>query len=470
VTVSQTTQSQSNPQQRSRRLPSKRTLYLLFLVLLFVAYWIFVWQMERIVLQPEDLPLPLLRSLPAWGVNFATIFLPHVLRHFVPIILGWLLAYEIATNLVYHLYSLPDRSKARGFLRRLRDPRLSRGVIAFTSPDDLETKRIESARLRVGGPGRIVLPLGHAAVTEINGRYYRVISPGEHALDRFEYIHSLYDLRPQDRTDPEVRLRSKEGLEIVTEVSVTFRILAPDMAPSVQQPYPYDSETLRKITYSQTNLPGGKTSDWQKEALGAVKGALKAAVSSFTLNELLQDEQTEIGAHLTISRAVEDAAKTKLRTKGIELMRTRIGGFHFPEDVTELHIQYWRSYWDNQKRRTMAEADAVAEEEMELARAEAGIELFKAIAEGMAQAHQQGYQGTFAEIIAIRSIEAMEKMALESAGEVPMPEQLMPRLQLLQNRLQLSSDLGSRSTTDIVDGPSEERIADGEENSLNSDE
>jgi regulator of protease activity HflC (stomatin/prohibitin superfamily) len=459
VSASETSQSQRSTSQRSRRLPSKRTLYLLFLVFLLVAYWIFVWQMERIVVQPEDLPLSILQIVPAWGLNFATIFLPRVLRHFIPILLGWLLAYEIATNLVYHLYNLPDREKARGFLRRLRDPRLSRGATVIASPSDLEAKRLESARLRVGGPGRIVLPIGHAAVTEINGRYYRVIGPGEHALDRFEYVHTLYDLRPQDRTDPEVRLRSREGLEIVTEVSVTFRVRAPDMVPSVQQPYPYDHDTLREITYSQTNLPGGKTSDWQTEALGAVKGALTATIGSFSLNELLQDEQTEIGAHLTISRSVERAAKIKLREKGIDLMRVRIGGFHFPDDVTDLHIQYWRSYWDSQKRRTLAEGDAVAEEEMELARADAGIELFKAIAEGMAQAHQQGYQGTFAEIIAIRSIEAMEKMALESEGEVPLPAQLMPRLQLLQNQLQVASDLGGSYPAHFTEMPYEDHDA-----------
>ena len=426
--------------------------------------------MERIVVQPENLPLSVMQIIPAWGLNFATIFLPRVLRHFIPVLLGWLLAYEIATNLVYHLYNLPDREKARGFLRRLRDPRLSRSAIVVVSPSDLESKRLVSARLRVGGPGRIVIPIGHAAVTEINGRFYRVIGPGEHALDRFEYVHTLYDLRPQDRSDPEVRLRSREGLEIVTEISVTFRVLAPDMAPSVQQPYPYDSDTLRKITYSQTNLPGGKTSDWQKEALGAVKGALTAAVGSFSLNELLQDEQTEIGAHLTISRSVERAAKMKLRDKGIELMRVRIGGFHFPDDVTDLHIQYWRSYWDSQKRRTLAEGDAVAEEEMELARAEAGIELFKAIAEGMAQAHQQGYQGTFAEIIAIRSIEAMEKMALESEGEVPLPSQLVPRLQLLQNQLQLTSDLGSSYAAEFAEMPYEDRDAISDEDGPDSAE
>lgn len=441
MTVSQTSASQDPTQKQATRLPSKRTLYLLFLLLLFIIYWVFVWQMERIDLEPSDLPLPILQNLPAWLVDFTGIFMPRVLRHFIPLVLGWLLAYEIATNLVFHLYNLPDRATARGFLRRLRDPRRAGGATIAVSPQNLEAKRLGSARLRVGGPGRISIPTGHTAVTEMNGRFYRVIGSGSHALDRFEYLHSLYDLRAQDRTDPEVELRSKEGLEFVTAVSVTFRIYAAELTASAQQPYPYDADTVRKLAYNQTNLPDGRTSNWENAALSSVKAALAATVSSFSLNELLQDEQTEIGTHLTIRRNVEREARMRLRDQGIELIRVRIGGFHFPEDVTELHIEYWRTYWDNQARLMLAEGEAVALEEMEFARAEAEIELVKAIAEGMEQAQRQEYQGNMSEIVALRFVEAMEKMALESEGEVALPEQLLPQLQHLQSQLQLTAGL-----------------------------
>jgi hypothetical protein len=428
----------------------------LFLVFLFVVYWIFVWQMERIKLEPVDLPLPLLQNLPAWLVDFAGIFMPRVLRHFIPLVLGWLLAYEIAANLVYHLYDLPDRATARGFLRRLRDPRRAGATTVAVSPLDLESKRLGSARLRVGGPGRVSIPTGHAAVTEMNGRFYRVIGSGSHALDRFEYLHSLYDLRSQDRTDPEVELHSKEGLEFVTAVSVTFRIDAPELTASVQQPFPYDADTVRKLAYNQTNLPGGQISNWENTALSVVKAALAASVSSFSLNELLQDEQTEMGAHLTIRRNVEREARIRLREQGIELIRVRIGGFRFPEDVTDLHIQYWRTYWDNQARLTLAEGEAVALEDMDLARAGAEIELVKAVADGMEQARRQGYQGGMNEIVALRFVEALEKMALESKGEVTLPEQLLPQLQYLQNQLQLTAQVDSTTDEDITNGSVED--------------
>lgn len=456
MTANQTSVSQGQTQKKTARLPSKRTLYLLFLIFLFVIYWIFVWQMERIELESADLPLPLLQNLPAWLIDFAGIFMPRVLRHFIPLVLGWLLAYEIAANLVYHLYDLPDRATARGFLRRLRDPRRAGAATVAVSPLDLESKRLGSARLRVGGPGRVTIPTGHAAVTEMNGRFYRVIGSGSHALDRFEYLHSLYDLRSQDRTDPEVELYSKEGLEFVTAVSVTFRIGAPELTASVQQPFPYDADTVRKLAYIQTNLPGGHISNWENTALGVVKAALAASVSSFSLNELLQDEQTEMGAHLTIRRNVEREARIRLREQGIELIRVRIGGFRFPEDVTDLHIQYWRTYWDNQARLTLADGEAVALEDMDLARDEAEIELVKAVADGMEQARRQGYQGGVSEIVALRFVEALEKMALESKGEITLPEQLLPQLQYLQNQLQLTAQVDSTTDEDITNGSVED--------------
>ena len=430
---------QERTQRRSSRLPSKRALYLLFLICLFIIYWIFAWRMERIILQPGDLPLPILQELPAWLVNFGGIFMPRVLRHFIPLILGWMLAYEIAVNLVYNLYDLPDHAKARSFLRRLRDPRRGGGGAITVTAQELEDLRQEATRLRVGGPGRISIPTGHAAVTEQNGRFFRVIGSGAHALDRFEYLHSIYDLRPQDRTDPEVVLHSREGLEFMTNVSVTFRINAPEMAMSAQQPYPYDPETIRNLAYKQMNLPGGYTSDWEDAALATVKKTLAATVASFSLNQLLQDEQTEIGAHLTIRRNVEREARAKLREHGIDLVRVRIGGFRFPDDVNELHLQYWRNYWDNQARLTLAEGEALALEEMDVARAEAEGELIKAIADGMQQARQQGYHGAMNEIVALRFLEALEKMALESRNEIDLPEELLPELHSLQNQLQLTS-------------------------------
>ena len=54
-------------------------------------------------------------------------------------------------------------------------------------------------------------------------------------------------------------------------------------------------------------------------ALGTVIGILRKTVASFSLDDLLQDAETELGAHLTIRSQVEREAREKLRQQGIEL-------------------------------------------------------------------------------------------------------------------------------------------------------
>ena len=441
--ASQPATSQAQSEAKTRRLPSKRTLYLLFLGFLLLIYTAFILFVERINIGLLIPSFPII-DLQELLVQYLDIFI-RLARHYVPIILGWMLAYELALNLLLHLYDLPDRGKTSDLLRRLRDPRLAAGKTLTVSPQDLEAQRQESTRLRLGGPGRINIPDGNIAVSEINGRFYRVISSGQHALDRFEYIHTVLDLRPQDRTDPEVKLQSKDGLELVTDVSATFKIYAPESNTSIEQPFPYDVETVRMLAYNEYNLPDGKISSWEDNALATVKGALSASVSSFSLDQLLQDELTQIGAHLTIRRDVERDAMIKLRDQGIDLIRVRIGGFRFSNDVTELRIKNWRTEWENQARIIRAEGEVRAIEEMEIARANAEIDLVKAISEGIRQARQQGYQGDIREIISLRFIELLEKMAIESGSEVHLPDKLLSQIQNLHNQLQ--SNLGTNSIT-----------------------
>ena len=415
------------------RIPTKRTIYSWFLLIIAFFYWFFAWKMERIDLAQYQLPYPL--PLPQFLINIMTFFLPRVLRHFIPVLLGWLLAYEVAANLLFYLYDLPDHSSARSFLFRLRSPGRSGGNSVTVTPQTLERQREESARIRAGGPGRFKIPVGHAAVTEHNGRYYRTLDAGSHLLDNFEHIHAVLDLRPQHRNNLEVLLQSREGLDVTADVSVTFRISTGSSPVTPQQPYPYDPIAVRKLAYSQINLPENRVGSWEGSALGTVTGILRKTVMAFSLDELLQDTQTEIGAHLTIRRQVEREARDKLHSQGIDLQRVRIGRFGFLDDVTSQHIAYWSTYWDSQAELAKADGEAIALEEMEIARAEAEMEMIKAIAGGVQQARQQGNGGTESVIVALRLIEALERLALQSQTDVTLPDQMLNQLQVLHQQL-----------------------------------
>jgi len=415
------------------RLPSKRTIFSLFLLMIGFFYWAFIWQMERIDLAEYKLPYPL--PLPQLFVNIMTFFLPRVLRHFIPVLFGLLLAYEVAANLLFYLYDLPDHTAARSFLLRLRNPGRFRGNTVTVTPQTLERQREESARIRAGGPGRFKIPVGHVAVTEHNGRFYRTRNAGTHLLDNFEHIHAVLDLRPQHRNKPDVRLQSREGLEVTSDVSVTFRISSGSRRATPNEPFPFDPVAVRKLAYSQINLPGNHVGSWESAALGMVIGMLRKTVMAFSLDELLKEPQTDIGAHLTIRRQVEREAREILRSKGVDLQRVRIGSFGFPNDVISQHIAHWSAYRDSEAESTKMDGEAFAIEELEVARAEAEMEMFKEIVGAVQQARQQGYDGTESVFVALRLIEALERVALQSQSDVSLPDQMLHQLQALHQQL-----------------------------------
>lgn len=442
----------------SPRMPQKRLLYSLFLFLLFIAYWVFVWQMERLTIRPDQIPLPF--AIPPAIANAAGIFHWRVLRHLWPVLLGALLAAELSGNLVYYLYDLPDRASARRFLRRLRDPRFGSGASATVTSTDLEAQRRDKALLRVGGPGRVSIPTGQVGITEVNSRYLRTLNSGSHRLDRFERVHSVLDLRPQERTEPDVRLLSREGLEVATYLGVTFRISRGGSTVSEQQPFPFDPDAVRTLAYDQSNMQYSEPSEWEDTAVALVKTVLADIVQGYSIQQLLQEEESRLGAHLSIRRDVERQARERLRERDIELILIRIGRFRFPDDVTAQFIDQWRSLQQSDTQHNLIEREAIALEAMEIARAEVELELVRAMATSMANARRQGYSGTFNDVMAVRFIQTLERLAQQSGLETPLPDKLLPQLQNLQQQLQLA--LQSSGTT-ILDGQDKE-AADEESN------
>jgi len=421
-------------------MPGKRTLYSLFLFVLFIAYWIFVWRMERIVVTPDQVPLPF--TIPPTVANALGIFYPRVLRHFIPLLIGWLLAVELSTNLIFALYDLPDRATARAFLRHLRNPRFGGTAYAAITAQDLELQRKDNTLIRVGGPGRVTVATGQAAVSEVNSRFLRILNSGTHSLDRFERIHSVLDLRPQERSDADVRLHSREGLEVTTYLGITFRVSKGASIVSEQTPYPFDPAAVGTLAYDQSNLAYSEHTAWEDTAVFIVTNILAGTVERYSLNQLLQEESTEVGAHLNIRRDVEREARIKLLERGIDLILIRIGRFRFPEDVTEQYIEQWRSIQENNLRHNLAEREAIAMQAMEVARAEAELEIVRAMAASMTNAQRQGYRGTLNEIMAVRFVEALERLAKQSGLEMKLPDHLLPQLHHLQQQLQLAVETG----------------------------
>ena len=124
---------------------------------------------------------------------------------------------------------------------------------------------------------------------------------------------------------------------------------------------------------------------------------------------------------------------------GIELTDLHIGRLDLPDQVINQYIEFWQSHWETQAHLKHADGEATSFEKLEVARAEAEVTMIRAIVEGLQNAQLDQDSSTSQTIVALRMIEALEKVAELSQQAHPLPADLMPQLE--NWRQQLSAEL-----------------------------
>jgi regulator of protease activity HflC (stomatin/prohibitin superfamily) len=388
------------------------------LIVLFLAYWIYMSALERVdstpllarFIFPDLSPLQVAAlNFPPWVTGLIELFYPRVLRHLIPVFVGWWLAVEAAVSLIQVLYNCPDRQTARDFLRRLRRNRASRQeTAAKVTPQGLDKLRQDSVLLRVGGPVMVLVPDGHAAVVERNARYRRVLASGVHELGRFEYVVAVIDLQPQERVAREIPLLSSDGIPMTTDASIRFRIDT-GTEPTHLQPFPFNEEAVRNAAYTGAVAANGKISTWDDGPMGKVKGSLAGQVAQETLDKLIFDEHPR-EVHRDLTQAVTREVWDKLPKEGIQPLQLRIGRLTPPEAVSHQYTEYWLA--SQQKEDAIARANGTAHlvQEAEVARAEAEVAMLQAIVEGVRRAQNEAGSRLTGYLLALRLLESLRRM------------------------------------------------------------
>jgi hypothetical protein len=400
------------------------------LVLLLLGYWYFVSRLERVegnlvlaaILFPDLSPTQAANiTFPLWMTTLAEVFHPRVLRHVVPIVVGWQLAVQAAVSLMQVLYDCPDRRTAADFLRRQRRDRVGRLDLPYTIlPHNLDQAREESILLRVGGPVPVVIPNGYAAVTERNARFMRVLPPGYHILGRFEYLLGVVDLQPQTRTADEVTMLTKEGIPVKADIGLTFAI-DPGDEPSPVRPYPFDPDAVRRAAYAGSVGANGKVSSWDDAPLGKVRGALSAWVADHGLDELLADMSRDAHYLMTgeiINKVWPKDSEGRLSIKdGIKPLRFHVGRLTPADEISQQYIEYWLSGQQRQDQLAQAKDTARLAQDLETTRIEGHMLIIQALVEGLRQAQQEAGSRVSGYILALSLVEALRQMFNVSADE-----------------------------------------------------
>ena len=96
------------------------------------------------------------------------------------------------------------------------------------------------------------------------------------------------------------------------------------------------------------------------------------------------------------------------------------------------------AHWEEKARLSKADGEATAVEELEIARAEAEVAMIQAILDGIQRARRSGAATRTSEIVALRLIDGLERMAEQSRHKPNM-------LTLLTELDELRSDLATRA-------------------------
>ncbi len=421
----------------------KHAWFTWILIGLFLAYWPFVWFLER--------PNPEALLLPPIDLSALLITLLKLGRNLIPIMVGWWFAYQAAVYAVKVLYDLPDQQAARDFLSLLQSPD-GRFVPAVPVNDaTLEKGRLDSVLLRVGGPGKLKVAEGHVAVTEMNSRFCRVLPQrthrlrplpqrtyrlrplpqGTYRLRPFEYVHMVLDTRLQERQVTDVPLHTRDNIDIKASFTITYRLRRGDMPVTKNKPFPYDETAVRAAAYTQTVLDEGKVRNWDSKPVLTTKSKLGAAVAKYKLDEILHPAGQGEEPYRSLQNEVLRAARVDLYKAGIELLSVRIDRLDIPQEVEDLYVSYWQSKWKSQNKLRLADGEAAAVKELEIARSEAEVAVTKAIVESIQHARRTGAITHTGDIVALRLVEALERMARQTQQA----QVLLPLLKNTRNDL-----------------------------------
>lgn len=431
--------SPRRPFSRLNRQPIDNGWYVFVLAGLLLMFWMYAWYIERIdtalVTAWLNQRVPLLPTSP--GLSFFLGFFHwKVMRHILPIGVGWYFAYDAAVVLVKLLYDLPDRAGAKEFLSRLLGLAAAPVNPPEIFPTTLAAQRQESVLLRVGGPGRVRVPTGHVMVTELNGRFHRILSAGSHTLGRYEYIHAVLNLQPQERRVDKITAYSQDGIELCAELKIVFRVQVGTHLATRENPYPYDETAVRTAAYAQTVFKdGGAVGTWEDAPPNMAKSTLIGILAGYKLDEIIYPERPGEEPFRTLNNQLHQKTRAKLDNIGVDLLEVSISQLDLPSGVNEQYINYWKSHWESQMMLNRIDGEATAVEELEIARAEAEITMVQAILEGVQRARREGATTNMDEVVAMRLVEAMEAMARQSQQLLPLPNALLPQLKKFRNQL-----------------------------------
>ncbi|MDF1499321.1 MAG: hypothetical protein P1P76_02485 [Anaerolineales bacterium] len=260
---------------------------------------------------PGELPAAWVQALPPAVfllMNIvATFFHPDVLLHLLPVLAGSLAGLFLGGIYISDLFELESiwigMKYLLGALFGLSYPRLK------IDRGDVETLHPSNPIKRIGGPGYIQTHLGYAAVFEDRDgkpRVYALSGVGDptpaegedesrqrgrkqstYFIEGFEQLRDVIDLRDRLVQVNEIPAETRDGVEVIArDAQMLFRVFTDVEQRSLDDPYPFSEESLRRLVYGRAVTRSGLPAP--EEVLTRIlEQEVQSFVSRYTLEDFL---------------------------------------------------------------------------------------------------------------------------------------------------------------------------------------
>lgn len=313
---------------------------------------------------------------------------------FIPVLLTLALVAGFSMYHTYPQYRGHEREATRSGLNQVLG--IENGYMYINNAQVEQVREPKGPLALFGGPGRLVVRLGHAVVLEQNGRPSRVVGSGLTFLQPFECVSMIVPLygRGETITVEEVETKDRAVIERL-EFLVFHRA---DPGPKEHQVQDGPMMYNRFVILNRIWDPTG--SDWVGVVRSVSQAAARDLIGQHKLEDIIPMADTR---RAEFKQALKDAINKVTQGLGVEVRVVEIGRIKIPEATRQQMLDRWNADWESRAKIMRAQT----ENTIQMTEAKSRVQAIIAVAQGLHSSLRDS--PTPKDIIALRYIEYLEQ-------------------------------------------------------------
>lgn len=261
--------------------------------------------------------------------------------------------------------------------------------------------------------------------TVYKGKYSGAKGPGFVHLREKELVKKLVDLRTQFRRDGNVRVTTRDGIQLVASVSVLFKIKG---APAQHEDilFPFDKNAIFQVTYADAIDDHGDIVYWQETLVPQAITYAIQEVGKYTLNQLTS-MNNGVTTLSDINQVIQQEMERKFEGRGVDILSASMSNPRLPEEIQDQRLASWQTEWSEKTKLYYADSEVEVLQQRKEVRARAQIKIIDAISRNL-NLMQRDDDSEMVGLITLRMIEALEEAVSEGSVNARVPQTIMANL------------------------------------------